>query len=583
MRTRQLVVAIVGVLTVLAAAGCTATIAGTAAGTTAAPTSDGSGSSGGSSTSAGTGTGGTGTSDSGATTGAADPGPLEGPIPRPTAGGSGAGAIPAELAEFYNQQLDWQPCEPFNASADTLDSYRSPGLTCANVIVPLSYSDPTGSTVTMAVMRAPATGPDPVGSLLINPGGPGQSGLAIAGSFHTDPAAASLHERFDFIGFDTRGLAASRPLISCQTDDEKDAQRAANLRTTTTEGVEALAAATVDYVDQCVQRTGADAGIDGAEFLTSMGTDTTVKDMDVLRAVLGDEKLSYLGYSYGTLLGSTYAAQFPANVRAMVLDGAVDPNADADQALLDQIAGFQGTFEAFGEWCVAQEACPLGRLASQTTERYQELTRPLLDNPLELSDGRVLTYGDAITGTILALYSDQIWESLLAGLQSLQQGNGDIMMFLADYYDGRDQTGHYTETLDVLTAVHCMDDPRDPPGTDRTDLYTEANLLAPFQDNGDPVVSLPMPCDLWPGTTTLSREPIDASGLPTLVVISTTGDPATPYQAGVDLARQLNAALITVEGDRHTGYLSAGIDCLDTATTDYLVSLIVPPDGLTCA
>lgn len=519
------------------------------------------------------------------TSGSADTGsggPIEGPIPRPTPGGAGAGTIPPELAEFYTQELQWGSCSAFNANPDLDEYYAAPGLECTNLIVPLDYSDPSGPTVSLAVIRAAATGSDRIGAVQINPGGPGASSLDTVAAIATQDSARALQEQFDLVGFDTRGVGASRPQVECLTDAQKDAARAANLRTTTPEGIAAIDASVADEIAACEANTGKEAGIDGLTFLANIGTASTVRDMDVLRSALGEEQLTYLGFSYGTLLGSVYADAFPAQVRAMVLDGAVDPNADPDAQLVAQNAGFQGTFEAFAAWCAQQPSCPLSADPTQATSDFQALVRPLLDTPLTLTDGRVLTFDDATTGTAQALYSTQLWPTLRTALLNLADGNGFLLMALADQYDGRDSEGHYSSSEDVFTAVRCVDSARRPAGDTDVSVEQQARAAAPFFDSGDPVVAMDDVCTRWPGQVTLDADVTAAPDLPTLVVISTTGDPATPYAAGQELATLLDARLVTVEGDQHTAYLSDNA-CVDDAVNAYLTELTLPADGLTCS
>ncbi len=509
-------------------------------------------------------------------------GPIDGPIGRPTPGGKGAGVIPAGLDEFYHQKLDWQSCAPFNTNKAYAEYFAAPAVQCANLIMPLSYAKPAGPTVTMAVIRAEATGPDRVGALQINPGGPGVSGLLTVATMVGDGRSDTLHRSFDFVGFDTRGLGASRPLVSCNTNAERDAIRASTPRTNTPAAIAATIAGKKDMVQRCFDRTGSDAGINGTDFLAAIGTDSTVKDMDVLRSVLGEEKLTYLGYSYGTRLGYVYADQFTPNVRAMILDGAIDPKADPVKEDTAQAVGFQGAFDAFAKDCARLGSCILGDDPTKATAVFQALTRPLLDAPVKLTDGRVLTYADAITGTLLPLYSDSSWPLLRTALTDLSAGNGDRLMALADFYYGRDQAGRYINTQDVFDAVRCVDNPQpDPASTDATPAKNFA-AAAPFMDSGDPIVAIPDACALWKVPLTLSRNPLTVDGLAPVVVISTTGDPATPFAAGVALADQLKASLITVQGTRHTAFLSAEIPCVDDAGTAYLVKLTLPATGLTC-
>ncbi|AZI59436.1 alpha/beta fold hydrolase [Nakamurella antarctica] len=512
-----------------------------------------------------------------ATDGAAA-GPPQAEIGRPLSGGKGAGVIPAGLEEFYNQSLQWGSCSPYAPDAASAASYASKDFDCANLIVPLDYGDPAGKTVSVGVLRSVASGPNRVGTLQVNPGGPGGSGMASVASLATDPSTAALKKSFDLIGFDPRGIGGSRPLIACKTDAEKDASRAENNRLLTPEQVAAAAQELKDEAALCAQRSGAAAGINGAAFLGSVGTSTVVKDMDVLRSVLGDDKLSYLGYSYGTRLGYVYGGQFPANVRAMVLDGAVNPDDNSSDSILGQAKGFQSTFDAFAAACTAKQGCILGQDPGKATAVFQALTRPLLEKPLKISDGRLLTYNDVITATVFTMYSETYWQYLETGLTNLTQQNGDLLMLLADSYEGRDETGHYSELTDALTAVRCVDDPVDTTPS----MGAAYNAAAPFQDSGDPVVELPSVCESWSAPVSLTPGIPATPGLAPVVVISTTGDPATPYESGVQLAKQLGGSLITVEGDRHTAFLSAGISCVDDAGTAYLVDLALPATGLTC-
>ncbi|MEP6981701.1 MAG: alpha/beta hydrolase, partial [Nakamurella sp.] len=343
----------------------------------------------------------------------------------------------------------------------------------------------------------------------------------------------------------------------------------------------AIDAAIGDYVDACIAHTGRDAGIDGTTFLVNLGTVDAAADMDVLRSAIGEEKLTYLGFSYGTLLGAVYADRFPGSVRAMVLDGAVDPQASPEEDSVNQAAGFQGAFEAFATWCTQQAGCPLGTDPTQATTAFQDLTRPLLDRPLPLSDGRVLTYDDAITGTAAALYSNQYWPTLLTGLTNLSNGDGLLLMLIADSYHQRDSSGHYAALLDVFNAVNCMDNERPVAGDTNVSLDEKLAAAAPFENSGDPVVPLDSTCSRWPGERTLDPNITASPELATVVVISTTGDPATPYAAGQNLAKELNAHLITVNGDSHTASYS-GIGCVDDAVTAYLTDVTLPKDGLVC-
>lgn len=507
-------------------------------------------------------------------------GPTSGADPAPN---TDIGPVPDGLQDYYTQQLEWGGCTDYADNDSDRQSYATEGLECARMRVPVSYSATGAGDATIGVLRAAATGDaaQRIGSVVFNPGGPGGSGMAMVSQFAAAGVGTALRARFDLVGFDPRGTGASEPVVSCRTDEERDAQRAANLRTDTEAGVREIDAAAETFADDCTKRTGRDQDIDGATFLANVGTRDVAKDMDVLRAVLGDRQLTYVGFSYGTRIGTEYAEQFAGNVRAMILDGAVDPELDPIDQLVNQGAGFQQAFEAFAADCATQPTCPLGTDPAKATAVFQQIVRPLLDKPLDLSDGRVLTYDDATTGTIQALYSESFWPPLQTALTQLLTGKGDALMTIADLYEGRDASGHYSPLLDAFTAINCVDNPRVSPDVSQkiSEAYVKA---APFIDPGDPVRVTKDICDYWPAAPTSEPHTPQVDGLPTVMVISTTGDPATPYQAGVDLAKDLKASLLTVTGDRHTAYLGAQIPCADDAGNAYLISLTAPETGAKC-
>jgi pimeloyl-ACP methyl ester carboxylesterase len=306
--------------------------------------------------------------------------------------------------------------------------------------------------------------------------------------------------------------------------------------------------------------------------------------MDVLRSALGDTKLTYLGYSYGTRLGYTYAEAFPGNVRALVLDGALDPNQDPVDESVAQAGAFQRAFEVFADWCAQQPSCPLGADAGDpkvATANYRKLVLPLLRKPVALRDGRKLAYGDAQTAVIKAMYQRDLWTPLRQGLEELVGGKGETLMRLADAYYQRSGHGQYSNLQDALRAVRCVDDQA---VTDPAVALEESRrtlAVAPFEDDGQGPSAARDACAFWPVPPTSRAHQPSVAGLPPVVVVSTTGDPATPYQAGVELAKALHGRLLSVQGNQHGASLS-GNQCVDGAVTSYLTDLVLPPDGIHC-
>lgn len=487
-----------------------------------------------------------------------------------TAGVPSTGAIPAGLEKFYEQSPDWGSCEQF-----ATDSPLSSSIDCAAIDVPIDYAHPQGNTARVVISRAKATG-ERIGSLLINPGGPGGSGLSMA----SQGSGTQLAEHFDRIGFDPRGVGASTPQVRCLTPAEFDADRAEVNVDMTPEGIARAEQESKDYADACAKNTG-------TEFLAHVGTFEVVRDLDVIRGVLGDSAMNFLGFSYGTRIGSTYAETFPQNVRAMVLDGALDPNQDVVDEIVLQGKGFQVAFDAFAADCVSRPQCPLGDDPAQAQARFKELVEPLIEKPAATTDPRGLSYEDALTGVQQALYSPQLWTSLRGGLTSLADGHGDSLLNLADQYQGRDRDGTYSNLNDAFNAIRCVDDPATTDRAEAGEADTRYREAAPFLDDGRGTGQAPLDlCAFWPVKATGAPHELDPqaladAGLPTLVVVSTTEDPATPYDAGVDLAKQLGAALITFDGTQHTVVLD-GNSCVDDAVIDYFVYLKIPEDGLTC-
>lgn len=496
------------------------------------------------------------------------------------AGASGAASAgpsgPPGLGRFYGQSVSWGPCAGFATTPEDKQAYADPALQCGYVEVPVDYAAPDGAVARIGVLRRPASDPrHRIGSLVINPGGPGASGMSAAAGAADRVAGNDLGRRFDFVGFDPRGVGSSRRQVHCLTSAEDDAERRMNLNVDSSpQGVARTENEEREESAKCASRSGLD-------LLANVGTRDVARDLDIVRSALGDRKLTYLGFSYGTRIGTSYAEMFPGNVRAMILDGAIDPQSDPASELIGQAKGFQEVFNAFTAACVVRPECALGHDANRTSGAFQNLVRPLITAPVPVPDGRVLSYTDATTGTVQALYLPALWPALNRGLTQLSQGNGDVLMRLADLYYDRAPDGTYSNQTDAFQAVRCVDQP---PITDRNvarEVDAQVRKAAPFMDSGQPPSPALDICAFWPVPPTSFPHRPQVPSLPPVLVISTTHDPATPYQAGVNLARDLHGRLLTFDGTQHTAFLH-GNPCVDQKGIAYLTTGALPPEGSRC-
>ncbi|MQA12224.1 MAG: alpha/beta fold hydrolase [Pseudonocardiaceae bacterium] len=489
------------------------------------------------------------------------------------------GPVPEGLGEFYGQPLSWGDCARYATSDTAKAAFNTRDIECARLTVPLRYDKPDGETITLGVLRRKASdAKQRVGSLVINPGGPGAAGMPAAAQSASAARGTQLGERFDIVGFDPRGIGASEPQVQCLTDQERDAERAEDDETDTSpKGIAKQESDEREFARKCAQRTE-----HGKTMLANMGTRDVARDMDVLRSALGDAKLNYLGYSYGTRIGSTYAELFPRNVRALVLDGALDPAQDQVEALVAQGAGFQKAFDEFAKWCARKQDCALGNNPGAATQRFQQLVQPLINRPVEVGAGRKLSFDDATTGVAQALYAKDLWEMLNSALVELQRNRGAGLMQLADIYNERGQDGSYSTTQDAFTAVRCVDEPKVTDKKEILQIERRYKQVAPFMDHGRPAGAALDACAFWPVPNTSRPHAPNVAGLPPTLVISTTNDPATPYQAGVKLANALGGGLLTYQGTQHTVFLQ-GKKCVDQIGTKYLVDLQLPPRGARCS
>ena len=475
-----------------------------------------------------------------------------------------------QMSRFLQQDIAFGPCDA-QATATAPPSEATERSECGRLDVPLDCENPSGEVAEIAVLRVPATGNDRIGSVVVNPGGPGSGGTWMAPLLASTWTTTEITERFDLIGFDPRGVGASTPTIDCYSDTERENDAPLFTPMWGEDWTETRAR---DLVAQCAESSG------GANVLAHVGTRDAVRDMDLLRHVLGEEKLNFAGTSYGTRLGAVYAEMFPDNVRALVLDGALDPSADKQTFRVTNFAGMQAAFDAMVDSCIEQAACPLGSDRAVALDVYLDLVRTLDDDPASTGTGRDLDTVQAMDAVFSGLYSAALWPVVIAGLQQLQVGDGTILLALRDSFQGRAEDGTYANSAEASVAINCMDDNR--LFGDEVAAYDRAVLdAAPFMDPGHPAGTTDI-CAAWPEPDPVRLDADDISdALPAALVISATRDPATPYQNGVALADILGAALLTVDGDQH-GTIVTSNACIEQAVGNYLIELELPAHGSRC-
>jgi pimeloyl-ACP methyl ester carboxylesterase len=456
--------------------------------------------------------------------------------------------------------LDWGGCG--SRAGDLID------LECATLAVPLEHTDPDGESIEVAVARTATANPDRrIGSLVFNPGGPGGSGI----DFLTAAAAlvpAAIADRFDLVSFDPRGVGESTA-VECEVDFDDDVTL---LAAGDDAGWERLLAEAEARVDTCTT--------DSIEFELHVGTNNTARDLDALRAALGDEQLSYVGFSYGTRLGATYAELFPDRVRALVLDGAVKPTDDLALLGLEQGPGFDAALESFAAACDNDADCALadvGPALDVVTGLIDEIDG-LGSLPTDDED-RILTPGELQLGVIAALYSTQLWPVLADALHAAEtRQDGTLLQALADSYLGRQPDGTYDNSQLAGFTINCADDPRRPPSGE---VRRQAELAASSSEYFGDFLRASTGCIGTPE----ANDPISvgpAEGAAPILVIGTTGDPATPYEWSVEMSELLSSGVLyTVEAEGHTAFLS--VPCVDAVVVDYLVDLELPGQGSSCA
>ncbi|CAB4815837.1 unannotated protein [freshwater metagenome] len=458
------------------------------------------------------------------------------------------------LRDFQAQPIKWRNC---------FDN-----LLCTDVLVPIDYTNIKLGTFKIAVLKHEASNKeDRIGSMFVNPGGPGASGVeyAYGAEYIVSPELLAL---YDIVGFDPRGVGRSAP-IRCLTDDESDANYASDSKPDNAQEFDVLVKEAQDYVAKCEKNT---------KNLTAYSTENAARDMDVIRAVLGDEKLNYLGKSYGTYLGTLYAQLFPDKVGRLVLDGAIDPHATPLEQSLTQAIGFDSAIDAFVKDCLQIDTCPLPKDA--TKQYFTELFDAIAKKPLTTRTKRVATESLVVLGTASALYDNESgWPMLRVALKQAKAGNGYMFLSLADAYTGRQPNGVYpTNEGDSGFVIDCLDwnDTRsnEQIAQDAKTFKAQAPVFGPY------LAYSGVSCKSFAGI----KQPIEIDQINTapIIVIGTLRDPATPYSWALALHKLIaNSLLITFDGDGHTGH-GRGSTCVDNTVDTFFITGKIPTEDQKC-
>ncbi|MFT3944337.1 MAG: alpha/beta hydrolase [Ancrocorticia sp.] len=475
--------------------------------------------------------------------------PIDAPMP----------AIPAGLEAYYNQKLAWSPCEG--------------GLDCATITVPLDYAQPGGQDIKIAVSKRPAEG-KAIGTLVINPGGPGASGVAALKNaiYFFD---SEIRTSFDILGFDPRGVGKSNP-IDC-VDDVTLTGLLDGSYDTSVPGWEAQAEADVEsFVAGCSANSG--------DILSFIGTKYAAQDIDIIRHLVGDPKLYYMGYSYGTFLGMEYAEQFPGNTGRLVLDGPVDTTIGVAQMSHDQTMGFEMVLRRYLEDCLESgSSCPFTGSVDDAAAKVHELLVASVDSPYPTkNEKRPLVAAQFFNGMVLPLYAPSTWNMLTSAFKALiEENDGTQFQVFSDLSQERQDDGSFaSNSAEALLTINCADyPPADPAELESmsAQLRENAPVMQDIQTSGANI------CAYWPNPPTELPGPIAAEGSAPLLVVGTRYDPATPYHWAEAVHEQLeNSVLVTWNGDGHTAYSAQADECVLDAVDGYLLGGTLPEEGLVC-
>ncbi len=467
------------------------------------------------------------------------------------------------LEGFAAQQPVWASC--------------GDGMECADVYAPLDWGDPAGETITLRLVKHLATGGERIGTLFVNPGGPGASGADYVAENIDSVIPADVLRAYDVVGWDPRGVGEStqvRCLDAAGMDDYLfGLGEEAGLERGSDAWIDAAVEQSRTFGEACEQRTG--------DLIGHVSTADTVRDLDMLRAIVDDDRLHYLGFSYGTYIGARYADAYPDRVGRLVLDGAMDPTSTLPDVVREQTRGFELALRAYLADCLQRNDCPFRGSVDEAMSVIGGLLDRVDANPLTGSDGRTLAAGTMLTAIITPLYSQSNWGYLDQLFTTVDQGDADVALSLADFYYDRVGGEYVSNSTEAFSAINCLDYPggeldRERMRAEAAELDKIAPTIGRFQGFGD------VSCAEWPVQGAADRQPVRAAGAEPILVVGTTGDPATPYRWAESLADQLETGvLVTYRGEGHTAY--GGNACVDDVVNAYLLQGVVPAQDPLCS
>lgn len=491
---------------------------------------------------------------------------------------SAAVAAPEGFESYYTQEIEWRACEEDEIVPAMLQAPKDmKAYQCATVTAPMNWDDPDSEPIQLGVARHLNKQKDKAPALFFNLGGPGGGAVDSITPVVENILSGDVVQNYQIVALDPRGVGASTPII-CLSDEERDFenQREEDLSALSTDELVAQADKEfAEYGDKCLQKNG--------EVLGYVDSDSATRDFDMMRALLGQKKFDYIGFSYGTIIGAYYAELFPETVGRLVLDGAVDPAININELSSAQLEGMEKSLYNWIEQCQAEDKCPLTGDLESGKKQMIEFFEDLAEQPLPTGDPeRSVNSTLAYTAVIGSLYSTENYGLLQQAMSLAKMGDGTMLLFLADYFNSRGEDGIYTDnSSDAFTAINALD--YLPVGTPEEWEVESADLAERFPVLGGDFGFASAGLEAWPVQSRATRHRITAPGTPEILVIGTTNDPATPYAMAQALASDLESGvLLTVEGWNHTAYSKYADECVVKAVDGFLLDGKVPEDGTVC-